>query len=246
MAELHYGAALAAIHHAHFGAVAQDAANELLARLSAAGIDRGLVVDLAAGSGILSRRVVDAGFEAVAVDLSPAMLSMARSLVPEAKLVCGSLWDTGMPGEPGSVVAVAAVGEAFSYATDPTASLPALGERLAAIHRALVPGGLLLFDVAGPGRSGPMASRERSFDADGARLRIREHEEATSSTLTRDLTIFLPPGRRTHETHRLTLYDPEEIEALLTKNSFAGERLKRYDQTQFPPGWHGFAATKPN
>jgi hypothetical protein len=38
--------------------------------------------------------------------------------------------------------------------------------------------------------------------------------------------------------------DPEEIGALLGDTGYAVERLSRYDKTEFPPGWHGFAATK--
>jgi ubiquinone/menaquinone biosynthesis C-methylase UbiE len=43
--------------------------------------------DLAVGSGILSRRVVDEGCEAFGVDLSLSMLRIARTVVPEATLV---------------------------------------------------------------------------------------------------------------------------------------------------------------
>jgi hypothetical protein len=45
-----------------------------------------LVVELAAGSRILSRRVVDTGFRAFGVDPSDAMLGIARTVVPAAYL----------------------------------------------------------------------------------------------------------------------------------------------------------------
>lgn len=242
-----YGADLAAVHHAYFGEVARAAAGELLARLAAAGIASGRVVDLAAGSGILSRRMVDAGFEAFGVDQSAAMLRLARAVVPEATLVRDSLWSASLPGGPGGLVAVAAVGEAFSYAAEPAAGPSGLRGRLASIHRSLAPGGLVLFDVAGPGRSGPAGVRERCFRCGGGLLRLEEREDRAAGTLVREITTFTPFGRlyrRTDETHRLTLYDPERVEALLADAGFAWQRLSRYGETEFHPGWHGFAAWK--
>jgi len=240
----HYGADLAAIHHAHFGKFASDAAIELLQRLTGCGFDTGLVVDLAAGSGITARRLVDAGFRVVGVDLSAAMLRIARRLVPEATWIQGSLWTTPLPS---GIVAVAAVGEAFSYATDPAAGMSGLGERLAAIHRALVPGGVLLFDVAGPGRGGPGGVRERCFRRDGILLVLAEREDAEQGSLSREITTFTPFGRlyrRSDETHRLTLYAPEKVEAMLDEAGFSWERLSRYHETRVTPGWHAFAARK--
>lgn len=240
----HYGADLAAVHHAHFGNVARAAASELLTRLSAAGFDRGLVVDLAAGSGILCRHLVDAGFQAFGVELSAPMLRIARAVVPEATLVQGSLWSTPLPGK---IVAVSAVGEALSYAADTAAGLSGLRERLAAVYRALAPGGLFLFDVAGPGRSGPTGQRERTFSWDGGLLHLVEREDRANRRLTRDITVFQRLGRlyrRSDETHRLVLYEPERLEALLDGTGFSWERLAAYRDTGFLPGWHGFVAWK--
>ncbi len=243
--ETYYGPDLAAIHHAHYGQVAADAAAELSERLAAAGIDRGTVVDLAAGSGILSRRMVDEGLRAYGVDLSAAMLHIARDLVPEARFVEGSLWSAKLPEETGDVVAVAAIGEAFCYATDPAAGQRGLRRRLASIYRALAPGGLLLFDVAGPGRSGPTGFRERCFRHGETVLRVEERE--ADGYLTRDISTFLPLGRlyrRDDESHRLVLYEPDAVEAALTEAGFAWERLTRYRETELPPGWSAFAARK--
>ena len=202
-----YGRALAKLHHEHFGFTARAAGEELLRRL---GERRGTVVELAVGSGILSRMAVDAGFSAAGVDISRSMIGLCRELVPEAKLTVGSLWDFAVP----PCVAVTAVGEAFCYAADPRAGLDALEARLRSIHDALEPGGLLLFDVAGPGRSTERASRH--FFAGDAIICVDTEEEGR--TLTRRITTLFPVGRlyeRSNEEHVLRLYEPEEIEALL-------------------------------
>jgi SAM-dependent methyltransferase len=223
--------------------VARAAARELVARLSKAGISSGTVVDLAAGSGILSRSMVDAGFAAWGVDISDEMLRIARSETHDATFVHGSLWKVDLP----PCVAVAAVGEAFSYAMDPSASLSALDGRFGAIHRALSPGGLLLFDVASPGRSGPSGTRSVFWSHEGAYLGLREHEDGPRGRLSREITQFLREGglyRRVEETHELQLYAAEEIEDALARSGFRWERLSRYDQFDLAPGWNAYAATK--
>jgi SAM-dependent methyltransferase len=241
--EAHYGPELARIHHDHFGTVARAAARELLGRLSSRGIAAGRVCDLAAGTGILSRTMIEAGFDVLGVDLSNDMLQVARGEVPEASFVQASLWDAELP----ACVAVAAVGEAFSYAADRRASLSLLEGRLLSIHRGLKPGGLLLFDVAAPGRSGPTGTRRAFWSGDGAYLGLEEYEDRTLERLSRTITIFLRSGqlyRKVVETHALQLYQPEQIERLLSRCGFEWERLSAYADFPLLPGWHAFFATK--
>jgi SAM-dependent methyltransferase len=234
----HYGADLARIHHEHFGMVARAAARELGARLAGS---RGTVVDLAAGSGILSRAMAESGFGVLGVDISEDMLELARAEAKAATFVHGSLWSVDLP----RCVGVAAVGEAFNYAVDPAASLAALEARLRSIHDALEPGGILLFDVAGPGRSGPSGVRRSFWHHGSVYLGFEEHERGDE--LIRDITIFAGHGglfRRESENHVLRTYAPEAIEVLLDRLGFERERLARYDTFDFAPGWYGFAATR--
>jgi SAM-dependent methyltransferase len=73
-----YAPDLAAIHDAGFGGFARDAAPGLLRRLRRAGIRDGLVVDIGCGSGIWARALTDAGYDVLGVDVSEAMLQIAR------------------------------------------------------------------------------------------------------------------------------------------------------------------------
>jgi hypothetical protein len=167
------------------------------------------------------------------------MLALARAEAPAAAYQAGSLWSADLP----ACVAVAAVGEVLGYATDPRASLP---DRLRAIHAALAPGGLLLFDVAGPGRSGPGGVRRGFFTHGLTSIGLVEREEGRR--LSRDITLFVPQGggwRRVEETHLLRLHAPEEIEAMLDAAGFTWERLAGYDDLPLAPGWHAWAAVKP-
>jgi hypothetical protein len=73
----HYGDELARIHHEHFGMVARSASRTLLHTLAQGGVRAGTVVNLASGSGILSGAVVDAGYHAIGVDISPSVVAIA-------------------------------------------------------------------------------------------------------------------------------------------------------------------------
>jgi hypothetical protein len=141
-------------------------------------------------------------------------------------------------------VAVAAIGEAFCYAGDPAAGPAALAQRLSAIHAALVPHGILLFDVSGPGRGGPSGVRHVVSSRGGIKVTLEERED--EGGLGRTITLLVPEGdhyRRVEERHRLRVYPPGQIEAFLSGAGFAWERLDGYDQLPLLPGWHAWAAT---
>ena len=59
---------LAHIHDVGFGGFAQAAAPVLMEALRGGGIDRGLVIDLGCGSGILSRAIYLAGYDVLGVE----------------------------------------------------------------------------------------------------------------------------------------------------------------------------------
>jgi aminoglycoside 6'-N-acetyltransferase I len=236
----YYGEDLARIHHQHYGAVAQAAARELLARLDDAKVTSGTVVDLAAGTGILARAVTDAGFSAWGVDISENMLRIARSEAPRATFVHDSLWSATLP----PCVAVTAIGEALCYAADPRAGTRALRQRFASIFESLAPGGIFLFDVAGPGRSGPAGSRRAFWTWGDVDLGLEEVEQP--GELTRIITVHVPEGaryRRSRETHVLRLYEPTAVEQMLDDAGFEWGRLRQYGEIAFP-GWHAYAARK--
>ena len=147
---------LAYVHDAGFSDLAENAAPILMEALRSVGLEHGSVVDLCCGSGPLSRRLADAGYDVLGVDISGAMVEMARGRVPEGRFVERSILSLEFP----PCVAVAAVGECFNYLFDEGNTEEALGDLLRRIHEALTPGGVLLFDVAGPGRApGPGPSR---------------------------------------------------------------------------------------
>lgn len=242
-----YGADLARAHHEGFGDVARGAAATLLAALGptagpTGGPFGGLVVDLGAGSGILARLLTDAGYRVLGFDLSGDMVRLARSHAPAARFVRAALLDADIP----PCVAVTAVGEVLNYAFDPRTG----AEHLVPLFRrgaaSLLPGGLVLFDVAGPGRAGPTGRREGSADGDGWTIRFVTEEDADSSTVVRTITLVSRDGdadRRHDERHVLRLYRPDDVEeALLAAGLGDVRRLVRYGDFDLPTGLTGFLA----
>lgn len=251
-----YARDLALVHHERFGDVARAAARTLLAALRRRHPGGGTVVDLGCGSGILARALTDAGYEVLGLDLSEAMLDIAREEAPAATFVRGSFLDHPLP----PCVAVAAVGEVFNYLVDGRAPDDRLGGLFHRIHAALHPGGLLLFDIAGPGRAGPEGARtsrldhhQRTEGRDDLRdgrdwfLCARTEEDERHASLTREITLFLRTGtlyERRDEVHRLRLYPPDVVEDHLRRAGFTCRRLLSYGDLVLGPGWTGFLAER--
>ena len=82
-----YGADLAYIHDAGFGAFAAAAAGELLHALRERGMTDGQIVDLGCGSGILARALADAGYDVLGYDISAEMVEIARAAHHELNFV---------------------------------------------------------------------------------------------------------------------------------------------------------------
>src|SRR5437899_7175737 len=82
---------VAYIHHNGFGGFATNAAPGLLRLLKAEGAKKGLLVDLACGSGIWARRAQQAGYEVLGIDASSAMIGMAQKVARGSQFRCASL-----------------------------------------------------------------------------------------------------------------------------------------------------------
>src|SRR5262245_2710330 len=232
---------LAYIHDAGFGFHARAASDELLHRLRRAGHRSGIVVDLGCGTGILARIVADAGYDVLGHDRSAEMLKIARRNAPRARFKRASFVDAEFP----ECVAVAAVGEVLGYAFDPRAGRPALRLLFSRVHGALRPGGLLLFDVAGPGRGPERGHRSRFFEGDDWAIYSETSENRSEMTLRRRSVFFRRKGRlyrRGEEIHALNLHEPRAVEEDLRAVGFRVRRLRHYGDLRLPRGLHGFLA----
>jgi SAM-dependent methyltransferase len=234
---------LAYVHDVGFGAFAERSAPGVLRLLREGGIHRGLVVDLGCGGGLWARRLTDAAYRVLGIDLSPDMIALARKRVPEGSFRAGSFLDVVFP----ACVAITALGECFNYLFDRRNSRSALSRLFRRAFRALRPGGLLIFDVAEPGRA---RGSRRSFwqGADWACLTEFVQDEPRHR-LTRQITTFRKVGRyyrRAEETHVQQLYRASQLAGDLREIGFRVRIVRGYGDLRFAEAHAGLIARKPS
>lgn len=215
----YYRADLARVHHEGFANHAENCAPGILALLKPVRQRRGLVVEIGCGSGLLTRRLIDAGHRVLATDSSPAMLALARQNVPDAVDVRPlTLPDDPIP----EADAVVGTGHALSYLPD--ADAVRRGLRRAA--GALRPGGVLAVDIC------DVAWGHARRDAapfgrvgDGWAILVRA-SAPTPDTYVREITTFVREAdgryRRDDERHDNVLVDSALIPGWLNDPALPG------------------------
>jgi SAM-dependent methyltransferase len=232
---------LAYIHDTGFGDYARKSAPGLLKILRRAGITTGLVVDLGCGSGLWARELVDAGYDVIGIDLSPSMIDLARNRVPEGEFQVASLLKAKLP----LCDAVTSLGECFNYLFDKKNSIVELRRLFRRVYAALKPAGVLIFDIAEPGRGkGPRQNHKEG--ADWA-VMVDVDEDPSTNQLTRQITSFRRVGdlyTRDEEVHRLQLYSRSEIAKELRAVGFRVRTIAAYGDQPMIEGCVGFVARK--
>jgi SAM-dependent methyltransferase len=228
--EPYYRQDLALVHHRGFGFHADACAPGILEWLEPVRTRAGLVVEIGCGSGLLTRYLVDAGHRVIATDASPAMLALARKIVPEAH----ALQQLVLPDDPiPEADAIVGVGHALNYLPDESA----VDRALVAIATALRRDGALAIDLC------DLEWGELRRDVPSAGWAgddwaiVSEFSVPRPERFVRQIAAFLknPDGswRRDDERHENVLVDTSRVPGLLAEHgvhatvapSFGSERL---------------------
>ncbi len=177
------------------------------------------------------------------IDQSEAMIALAKQRVPGGDFRAQSLYQAELP----PCSAVVAIGECFNYLSGGDGSGQPLRELFRRIEAALSDGGVLVFDIAEPGRAGDAGASRRYFEGPDWAALVATQEDHERRILTRDMTIFRQVGelyRRGREVHHLRLIPGDEVTAELSTLGFKVEVLTTYGDLKLPPGLVGIVASK--
>jgi SAM-dependent methyltransferase len=221
-----YGPALARAHAERYNHLFRDAFPWLIDRIKGANAGPRLF-DLGCGDGQWLAVAAEAGLAGEGIDVSAAMVARART-----RGVTASQNSAARAALPQGTSAVTALGEVLAY--EPASLSPAL----LAATRALPKGGLVIFDLPGPGIPATAGTVR------GTGWELSSRALISGNRLTREIRVK-SDGETVTETHVLRLFDPEEAQGIATGFGFKTEILQSYGPCPLLPGRFAIAAVKP-
>ena len=230
-----YAEDLAYVHDAGFLDFARRAAPGVLAHVRRHCPAGAWVIELGCGSGGLTEHLVAAGYRVLGIDLSPAMLRLARRRAPAARYRAAS-WCNFAPRRCDAIVAV---GECLNYmgagARQHEAALRRFFRQMAA---ALPPGGLLLFDFLEPSAARPRRRSVETCGPDWVVLVAVEEDRRRRMVVRRITTIRQVGGqqRLSFEIHRQRLLRRADVAARLRAAGFTVRFRGGYGRVRLKPG----------
>jgi SAM-dependent methyltransferase len=192
----------------------------------------GLVLEIGAGTGALTRHLTDAGHRVIATDASPAMLARCKD-VPGIEAVR----HLALPDDPvPECDAIVGVGHTLNYLPD----VPAVHRALIAMADALRPGGLLVIDVCdlawGRARAG---APDTAQVAENWAL-ITRFPLPRPDCYVRELTTFVKTAdggwRRDDERHDNVLLDTAQLPPLLAQHGVRAHIREAFGEENLPVG----------
>ena len=189
------------------------------------------VLDLACGTGSLTRQLALRGYEMIGVDQSPEMLSEAaeknRGISPiEPIFLCQPMEKLDLYG---TIDACVCCLDSVNYITDAKKLLNAFRR----IHLFLMPGGLFLFDINSPEKLEGLDGQVFLDETEDAYCVWRAEFSKRSRICSYFMDIFRLNGAtgqwdRGEELHRERAYTPETLTAMLETAGF--QHIKRWGE----------------
>lgn len=234
---------LAYIHDIGFSDYSVKSAPGILKILQQSNIDTGLIVELGCGSGLLAQELIKANYQFLGVDISEALINIARQRLPNVDFRVDSLFKVDIP----RCQAVISVGECFNYLSDSDNNLSNLHQLFQRIYQQLTIGGLLIFDIAEPGQIEPETSIKTFTEGKDWLVLVEKKEKREPAILTRRIITFRlieQYYRRDEEIHHLNLYKTVDICQALEKMGFQVKTKHSYGEYQLPKAHTVFIARK--
>lgn len=181
---------------------------------------RAAVLDLCCGSGRIAQALAERGYRVTGLDLDAEMLACARANAPGCRLLRADARQFAL-------APVFAGALATSDSICHLLALPEVTRALANVHSALVPGGLLCFDVL---LTGEFQARDWPAQAQVESDFVQvwsETFDAAAGRISGGGTLFYRHDgwRRWDTTYCLQLYTAAEIESALAAAGFGGVQM---------------------
>lgn len=205
------------------------------------------VLDLACGTGSLTRELAGRGYEMTGVDKSPEMLALAeekcRDLERRPRLFCQGMESLRLPGPVDACVCCL---DSVNYVLQPKK----LARAFRRVWEALEPGGLFLFDADTPEKLLAMDGQVFLDETEDDYCVWRGEYSARRRVCSFWMDIFRRDGavwRRGEELHEEYAYTMAELEEFLRAAGFI--HIRQYGALKFRPPSQGeqrvfFAARK--
>ena len=193
------------------------------------------VLDLACGTGSLTRELARRGYEMIGVDQSPEMLAQAaeknRGVSPvEPIFLCQSMEKLDLYG---TIDACVCCLDSVNYVTDPRK----LERAFARVRLFLMPGGLFLFDVNTPEKLEGLDGQVFLDETEDTYCVWRAEWSRRGRTCTYFMDLFRREDtglwRREEELHRERAYSVSELTAMLERAGFSD--IRAYAAFRFRP-----------
>jgi SAM-dependent methyltransferase len=240
----YYKEDLAFIHDAGHGDFVLNSAPGILAILERSRIRGGLVVDLGCGSGLWAAQLIEAHYDVLGIDISEAMIAIARRRAPRARFRVESMFKARIP----ACSAVTSLGECLNYLFDSDNDGPSLSLLFSRVYEALAPGGVFIFDIAEPGQVEAGTVVKGFTEGEDWVVLVEKHEDRERAMLTRRIISFRRANNsynRSDEVHRQRLYRSQDVATELRRSGFRVRTMRSYGRFALPRAHAAFVARKP-